>query len=177
MKRPFAQLRPVGPLFSLRDNTAVYSSKNDIQRVAVQLTSRVPSRVSKVQYADFFENPSGIIDFVNPSTIPQTEQRDYFNSSLNVNCTTGNITEMSIRFPGIGTEYISEDEIEEFINEIKPDIYRTRIPVDDSRDMYNPHIHYSAKKRGSEGPYLPDEISELNRTLKAWYNNIDGLFS
>lgn len=187
MLRPFRDKRPIGPfaeLIKLNETTSeqAFKTEEDIQRVAEQLVRRTPGIIRESKLNDFFEVPTFYIDFILPSNHPMTFSREHFSSSISAAAQTGNIREMSIRFPAIKVTDTNMDSVQEFTEDIAPEIYRVRIvlqdEVDDGEPEFHPHVHYSTKFRdGVEGPPLQEEARKLNRMIRQWYANVDQLFN
>lgn len=188
MRRPLSDIRPFGPLFSDNSNISgigqnghVFKSDSDVERVANAVIRRTPAILKEAKYQGYFSTPSAYFDFSLPSSNPFTITRDYFSSSITANAETGNIKELSIRFPAVEATDVEIEDMQKFVERITPDIYRVRIQyqehVDGDVPELHPHVHYSTARRGQEGPYLPDEALNLNRMIKAWYSQIDTLFN
>jgi hypothetical protein len=180
MRRIFRSRRIFGPFIYSKTESHAFTSDDDIRRVANKLVSRTPAKIKRVEYMDYFEEPSIYIDFEIPSSHPKTKLREYFSSSLTADARSGGISELSIRFPGIDVDDALLDDVTMLLDYITPSIYRTRVQIHDDiegkKPEYHPHVHYSETKRGSSGPYLPDEVLELNMMIKAWYSQVEELF-
>lgn len=181
MRRLFRSRRIFGPFIYSNTESYVFRSDDDAKDVANKLASRTPVKIKRAEYMGFFDEPSIYIDLEIPSSHPRTKSRGYFSSSLSADAKSGNISDLSIRFPAIEVNDASLGDISMLLDNIVPSIYRTRVQVQDQVKgeipEYHPHVHYSKAKRGSEGPYLPDEVLELNRMIKAWYSQVEQLFA
>jgi len=181
MRRPLKDIRLIGPLidYSSNSSNAVYQSDNDVEQTAQAIVRRTPAKVNRAVYQGYFSDPSINIDFNIPSASPYTLTREYHSSSVNARASDGKITEFSMRFPAVNSEYISKSDFDDFLSEISPDGYRQRIDEFNSGSIlyYHGHIHYSAKRRGEKGPKLTDEVSKINSAIRQWYTRIDDLLA
>jgi len=177
MRRPLANKRPIGPVLDYSDSngSAVYQSDEDVLKTAEAIVRRTPAEINRAEYQGYFSDPSIYIDFQIVSASPYTMTREYHSSSVSAKAQTGKMSEFSMRFPAISTEYISESSINEFIDSITPELYRVRVQRFelDENSYYHPHIHYSKQRRGEYGPKLDDEAPRINSIIKQWYSGID----
>lgn len=179
MKRPLKDIRLIGPFIDYSSNPSdpVFESDDNVEQTAQAIVRRTPAKVNRAVYQGYFSEPSINIDFNISSASPYTVTREYHSSSVNARASDGKITEFSMRFPAVNSEYISKSEFHDFLSEISPDGYRQRIDELNSKSIlyYHFHIHYSAKRRGKKGPKLTDEVSKINSTIRQWYARIDDL--
>ena len=179
MRRPFADKRLVGPFLNMQlsqSSSDVYKNNDDVQRAGDRIVSRTPATVKRAEYQSYFETPSIYIDFELPSASPYTMTREYHSSSLTAEASTGKMSEFTMRFPAVESEYISESDFIEFMDDIVDDFYRVRIDtfeLAEGIEYYHGHMHFSGKRRDKLGPVLEDEIPEINGTIRRWYTKIN----
>jgi hypothetical protein len=169
MQRPLSSLRPFGPF--IQYNASSFTSDQDARDINEAITEGTPAEMSESVYQDRTDNPTLYISFEIPSENEITESRDMITSAITVSAESRRISEATIRFPKVSSRNASKSEITQFVKKISPDLYRVRINdyIEDGTQFYYPHVHYSTRRRGEEGPVIGTQVMKLNKMIKDWY--------